>query len=679
MGLTTIGTIPGHFASNAAWVIQVKRKWFDGWQDRSDLFLINVDLSVCEAGVSRCEFFSIYGPGVKLPYEMEIRPRDPADLLGYFVRVIMHDDELGERAIVFSGKVYDEPRMLRGNADAAAGKQQWQAFGPVNSLQRISISRSFWLDNEEKKEIGWLPSLNIRGKQHTLVGNRSKEEQDDGTSYLYGGKEVWNYLHYLIYLLSNFIQQENGPAWTLAGQFEVLASLTASIEWGHTETVYDMIRKLIPREYGLGWMINYTEQGYEIFVYSLLPTDTIFGDMTIPRNPNSVRIQRGNQTDLVEVTVVRSQEHLVDSFRVIGDRIVMCASLAGENAEVENAGELTAKWTPALEQKYIDGAGRPLSDFTDKEHQKARANEKFKDVYQGFIAPINWNYREGILAPKMDADGSFLDEPADFQNSVRSTLGWLPMTDGVDYSTIPATDNNVQDVEPGLQRPIAWVYDSDVAENGGTVGFVETHQNGMSISTMQYELGIWVNATPNHALALGVAFADGSEESDTLEAGDFGPKYDFKTLVATLAWYTDQRIQLAFDVPNELKAGDGSVKEIFVNDAEMWLLAARTVVGVDVNAVLDSGPDMRILRDDRPRLAFIAAGLKARYIEERVRAQAVIKGFKAWADLVGNILELVEEGNGVFDRIGAPITRMEWSLNGHSPVFTIFTGYAGGS
>ncbi len=685
MGTTILGSAQGNSITFTPPTIQYKRSWKGSWQPLDEAQFLTCDFVVCEAGIAKLEFLTRYGPDVKQPYETDIVAREPLDLLNCFVRVQMIDRQTHFERTVFSGKIYDEPRILMGNANVAMGKQHWQALGPAETLKRIDVSRSFWADGDPStvKEIGWLPPLNSRDKQKNLVGNRS-EEPGAGSIFVYGGKQVWNYKQYLDYILFSFVQKDFGPTWSIGGQYGILENLTASIEWGHVENVYQILKKLIPREYGLGFMVTYDNSGYVLKVFSLLGKDTTFGDVTIPANANAVQIQRANQLDLIDVRVVKSNEFLVDSFRVLGAPIVMCASLAGPAATDEVfAGESTKGWTPALEAQYIAGAGSPFDAFTVTQHDKARARAYFKNVYQAFTAPKDWDYRGGVLSPKCELDGTLSTDPGEFQNSVRSTLSWIPLRCDYDYTQDPPVPINDVGIEPGLEKPFAWLIDYDLdGEEGLTAAqsgyYTEVQKLGLNLSIMQADLGVFINASPNHKLALNHAFATDSEADATTKLPE--PLYDYETLIFTIAWKCDQRLQLGFDVDESLKAGDGSRKDIFVENAELWLLAPGTVVGVNADTSLQlSGDTMRVLRNDTDRLAFICAGIKSRYLNDRVRAHAICKGHNPWIDLCGQILQFVEEGGGAQrDVVGAPITRMQWSMTDKCPIMQFFTGYGGG-
>lgn len=662
MSTTVIGSSPLSLPLTfGAPTIEVKAVWSDDWETRTDLEIIRWSFAVSEAGICSAEFRSRYNDTICLPGASSFASADPLDLRDYWVHITLPSDSGAVE--VFKGLVYNDVRDIRGTASRMMGHQPWVAYGPKKILQMMDISTSYWLDGGDEKQMAWLPPMNARDKRKILVGNRSEDTNDDDV-YLYGGTDIWTHGQYLAMLVDKFIQQVGGPTWTIGGQSDVLELLSTNIHFGHVANVADICKKLISREYGLDYCINYTDDGFEIFIFSLLGDDSTFESATLPANPNLVEIERGDQIDLIDVRVVRSRNNMVDRFRVIGRRVIVCATLGGITASAGNS-DLLPQWVDSLVTDYK--AGRGSGDFDADEHDQARKSDKFRSVYQQYGPPADWDWNGGLYSPLIQLDGTIGEDPADVQNSVRSTLEYLPLKENYDYTVDPATgDNSVDGIEPELLPPLAWVYDSDAGL------YVQCEHNGMSVHGPHNELGIYINASPNHLLALNHAFGEGSDEYNTT-AHD--PEYDYDSLVATIAFETGQRVQYGFDVEDDLMVGDGSCKTIYVDDAEMWLLAPNTVVGLNADGTFNLSPDdMVVLRDDTPRLTLICAGAIARYTDERVRADITIKGHMPWVSFAGQILEMVEELDED-SPVGTPITLIEWTM-GSSPQMTMKAGYA---
>jgi hypothetical protein len=69
------------------------------------------------------------------------------------------------------------------------------------------------------------------------------------------------------------------------------------------------------------------------------------------------------------------------------------------------------------------------------------------------------------------------------------------------------------------------------------------------------------------------------------------------------------------------------------------------------------------------------AGLVARYSLDRCRAVVAFHGFIPWAFALGQILQVIQQGDDVAS-VGSVITSVEYIVNGKDPKTIIKTGYA---
>jgi hypothetical protein len=297
-------------------------------------------------------------------------------------------------------------------------------------------------------------------------------------------------------------------------------------------------------------------------------------------------------------------------------------------------------------------------------------------VYQLYLAPVAFDLHALGADVGLDPSGNLLvgdgaGNCPPWQARIRRTLHWLPLVAGWDYTVDPAVNNNPNaadpDYRPQFLSPLVWLWD---VLNGG---FVPAEQNHVAVGIPRNGLGIRLHARPPHLLASQVGtWGDKAGQIQSRTAARF--RWD--ATAATVAFELDSRIKLEYSVPGS-DVTDGT-EEIFISDAEMWLLAKGTALQIDdddVTTLDSSGDAVRILRDDRPRLAMVMAGAIARYCSRRTRAEVTAQGLCPWGGFVGQILGVVSTGSDI-EAVDAPITRVEWT-GGKNPRTVISTGYAG--
>ncbi len=651
---------------------QVKQAWADDWELEPALEVVRYMSASAGQDLGTAFLRHRYG-SIRHPWESGYSTRKASELAGWWVRIVQPTDQglIPQWVGILAG----EGRDVYGADNVPSGLQEIAAYEPLWWLRKVAVSRSYWIEEgaSESINLGWCPSFNARDGRGLLVGNRSSRRYDpanpadpDLGSYLFGGTGTWTRYQALEYLVRWFIDQSalGGPAWTIGGQAEILAGMTDTIRLGTSQSAADLLRAIVPLELGLDYRIVPTDAGFTISVFALSAIGRSFGGATMPANPDTVRIRAAAAADNVTTIVARSDDHRYDRIRVIGRRIVVATTLWGETAAGGSA-SLVGKWSASLETAYKAGTGTPADPPED--HDEARRGERYRPVYQLFGAPAGWLHHDAAAAPLLDFDGNLVDYSrdddtthADYQNQVRETLAWLPLKEGFDYSTDPETDRNPADYVPDLLPAAVWLYDPE------TQRYLSAEEAGVAVHVLKNDWGVFLQAQPNHLLALNHWTGAASSETD--------PKYDYEHMVATLAFETDQRLQLIQELPDA--AGDGSTLDLLVEDAECWVLSHGTVVGTDGDGqLLKSGDSQRVLRNDADRLAAVMAGAIARYYDARARAEIVVRQHLPWSGLIGQVLTVVDEGGNAHE-IQAPITMIDWVVGGPEPVMIVRTGFA---
>jgi hypothetical protein len=642
------------------------------WTLDNDLSMVSCGCFASSTKVSTCEIDRKYG-NTKYPMETAFSSRSARDMTGTWIRLSMIGNQGSQ--VQFVGIIADQSQELQGDGAQPGGDQRWVAYGGLYVLQKLELTKSMFQNaDNSNSEVGWLAGMNRKDKRGLIVGNANSA----GT--FFGGTTVWTHLQFLNYLVTNYIQQKSGPTWTVTGQSDVLGQMKTSVDFGEKMNAAEMLRQIIPVKYGVDFQIVPTTGGFAINIFALSGQALTFaasgGSVTMPSNPNTVKVERENQIDLVDCRIVESDFKRYDKIQVIGKRIVVCGTLRGarvaSNTPVATPGDpsgatLVPKWPDALETDYISAGGDVTANPDDGPEiwDKIRQREKYREVYQHFGAPKTWDLDDGDWAVSCNDDGSQTTDV--YQTTVRETLNWIPLQEGFDYSTNPPTDNSLDDQEQeAVKPPLAWIYDE--SPDLATPRFVQCELVGMSVHHPYQDWGVMIHNDPNHRIALNAWTTEQLATTDLIDQD-----FDFDTLVATIAIESDHRISLTYSLPANLAAGDGSVMPIYDDEAELWILLGQTILDVDTTGNLIASGAQQTTRDDTSRLALVMAGAVGRYTNQRVRVELQFKGYQPWSQILGYILTVVQQGDTV-TTVGSPITSIEFTSSPPSTV--IKTGYA---
>lgn len=712
--LTIGGSSNSQFPVNfAAPTVETKADWSDDWTLKPELTAVSWGIHF-GASHSTCELTRQYGR-VKMPYEADFPSTDRTalDLSGHWVRVKIAGDN--GMITAFIGHIENNSTELLGTDPVPSGIQTWLAFGGAKILNKITIASAYFLNADATtSHVEWLPPMNKRDRHGMVVGNQAA-----GSAQLYGGPDLWSHYDYLQYLLTKFVQQPDGPTWTIGGQAQgILDKMTTTIDFPAAPNMLQMLEQLIPKKYGIDYAILPTDAGFEITIFALSARSSDFAGATMPRNPNKITIDRSD-ISIADIKLVESDEERYDKIQVVGKRIVVCGTLLGAQQETDETEQLTPKWSAGLELKYWQANGLMADENTPIDAvEKERRQDKYRDVYAKFGAPDNWDFAGGAWQVYCGDDGTVKQGGAG-QNLIRETLNWIPLKEGFDYTQDPPVDNTNPDVdvEPDYKHPLAFIL-NEVPDSQTAPIWEQCDQVGMHVSHPFKDWGVQVEAHPQEKLALNHLPAaanddddDDEDEEDEEDDDDLGftaptgiqdistldvLQYDHENLVATFAMESDHRIRLVYDISGtDGAAGDGSVKTIVDNEAELWVVLADTKIGITTRPPSEGSPEdgigtslastgdkMRVLRNDVSRLALIMAGELARYSNERSRATIKYMGLKPIGGQLGGIVEAIQQGDTrrSFD---TPVTSIEWSMprgeNGTVPAMPhtiVKVGYA---
>lgn len=690
----------------------------DGWTFLRTAIFDHASLKCGSEAVSSLTFSTPYGDAIGPFLDGLFHVEAALNLDKAWVKLELAGDR-GDPMTVFVGQVRGESRQVFGSSsNGATGIQTWSAYGGQLQLRLRAVSDAYFLeaDGATFSKDEWSPGFNLR-ESHSLVrGNRSAELMPDGLSYAFGGSATWTRRQALDYLLVRFANDEDedgdpiGPVWTLGGQLSVLDEPLKFVEVGVDSTIESLARKLINHREGIEWGVFPTELGYEIRVFTLVGRDVTVRKCTLPANPGQVTLDAARFGDVESCRVSVDTAHMPSRVRLVGERVVVCATLTAAGLsgghkvplpstlnvlDPTTGATLVGKWTTAQEALYLSGATDVDKTAHEDKHDAARASELYRSVYQRYGYPTGKEL-PALWRPLVDSDGNLTvsGEGAPSQTSVRATLPTTPLREGYDYTQSPPVNVNPDDAtEPEFRPPLvvceasaAEIYakseqPDDVADTD--MLFTAAHQVGLGYSVLKLDLGVLVEASPNHRLARGrVNFDDplsygvsgGIAVSNYDHLADEETAIDARTLAATIAWESDVRLSLEAAVDPD--HDDGTVVVVPAPGAHAWWLAPGTIVSVKDGKIAQSPSVGGVeLRNDADLLAPVMVGIVARYLFARTRAEVQFAGWKPWLGLLGQILTTVEEA-GESHGINAPITSIDLFGGANATPKTVITaGY----
>lgn len=661
----------------ATFLVETSATYLGGWTPRPELELL---FAARFLGLTpdTAQFQRRYGAALKDPTDQQPADRLPLRLAGHWVQIKLIGR--GDPQVIWGGRIFEETDEPDGSesplTDKPGGMQHYVAYGALRILERINFSTSWWFENGALKEIGWLPGFNsqVRAASGAAVprGNRSPAAHSIAgrpSTYLFGGDELWDWFQILDYLLRQMINPQfmDGTAtFKPGGQLSTLQQIREYFPLREAENAAECLARLVPEKYGLSFhfppLVDETGfYGWEFRVVSRCPNGLTLGGITIPSEPVTPLPLLTDRR--FRLAVQRSVENRVRAIRAIGERVVSCFSL-GPNAI--GGGQLRQGWS--------DEAATAYYAASDQE----RGDDRFRDVFQVFLAPANFDFQAGAANPVIPDrtaggspapvwTGSGVTPPA-YQLRVRETLERLPLREGYDYTVVPPVPTASAPADPYdlTYMPLAvWAQVSPTI--GGTVtplrmpadrlSVFEGQQAAAAVAPLDNALGVRIRSAPNHAYALNVAsFATSAFVPSADNA------VDWRLCDLTIACELDQRLTLEH-VATPLSAADvvndGGTLLIEVADAHFHWLAPQTIVGVSGNGYRRSPATGTVLRDDRYKLAFAIAGAVALEQRDRIAAAVQIREVADYGAILGYfVAPTYRNGNTVLDK--AQVSGVRW-------------------
>lgn len=649
-GVTVVGAASAQPEDTAPMTVEVKGYWGGTWVQRSDLECVRATVSTGLDGAGTAEFVRRYGT-VKGPLNTGFTTVFPIRLDYWWIRVSRVTPNGPDT--LWLGQIVNESRRPY-SSGARSGVQTFIAYDAFRLLDTVDVSRSVWLIGGAEYTVHWVPTFNAQDEQNVLYGNRADSILDpaDG-SWTFGGKSTWSRYTAARYILRRFATPVGGPYWYIFGQWDALNALVDVFSLTPGESAGAAIRKLIPPSTGLSYRVEPVfeltpdKAGFALVVFALSGRTVSYGSASLPNNPQKYTLELKNAPNVEVVHIAEVSDQRYATIRIVGGRIVCCCSLFGKNAPAFSAqpadGSLVPKYNATTEEEYRAGTGNGSS--TAEEHDLARRAEKFADAYRQFGAPADWDHQSMQASPACGSAGT-ITRYAQYTNQQRSTLDWIPLLSGWDYSWTTPVNNNDSDYPGDLMKPMVWLYDWDLER------YIQAQDLGYSVHVSKLDWGVRVTGTPNHLLAKGHWTADELLTTET------EPTHDYDRMIATIAFETDYRLVLEY----RTGLSGSSVKEVQVPDAQLWWLAPNTFLGIKTDNPYGTSPGSgTVLRNDASKLHQVMCGMIARYQYKRLRAEIHAHGTRFGPQAVGQMINFLEGSTYYTEYM--PVTGIDWTFS----------------
>ena len=629
--------------------VVAKKKWSDPWKLVS--YLQPISATVCAAPSLPQAKLSYDAGRMKREDTTEFALYSPQDLIDQFTRIEIvrlgwHTDPFETPIPLWTGLVASDGRAPGGTEDGNnVADQHLTAYGLEYLLDRRDIQTSFVLDESSEQPSAFaIDRCLVFNEQFNRgfseKGNRSlvripaeseseSEEASTTGPYVFdrfhddedGGKQLWSVRDIVEHLLH--FHAPPSVRWVLRGPDDVLECL-GKIYPGPVnvtgKTVRQVLTDLIDRRSGLGWFVHtatipanefdeesQAEEVAEIIVFTHLNQPVRVDDTAVvPANMNTVEIpldQFRQLIDEVEQEIDAAQRY--GKIVVLGGHVVTCASWSFTD------GTLKIGWTEDEETRYKQAGGAADAQLADAE----RNRDVYRRVYSLFLIPPEWNGLCGngegkekkVAVPDVNPKTGML-----MQNLPPKARKW-----GYRFSNRLPLEKAKPDVEfseinynPEYRDIFAVV--KDKTKEGADTWAILDGSPDAACATVRVvpaanNFGFDVVATPNHLIAKNHFEGKDAETSEEGEADSKKhPRYDYKDMIITAAFETDQRLKVEMLIPN----GDPDrVLTIECDDLELWHVVNGTVIDVEAGKLKRHTADA-VVRDDsdRARMVLSMAG-----------------------------------------------------------------------
>ncbi len=691
MAGTQINNTGAASKNNVQSLIYVKDSWTDEWKPANYLRPISANEEMLPSTGKAVLRFD-YGD-MKQTDKTTYKKYKPKDFANKFVKIYIITD--GSQITIWTGVIQGDTRSVQLGTSHQSGDQDLIAWGIAHLLDLEPIIDAKIYDSVNGVQtINHFPVFNERNFSGDVgTGNRTETIPNGEKAHCFGGTSQWTNLDILNYLLAN--HQPQGVTFTLDGQPDILDAIVSTHRLGG-QTALEWIGHLVDKRRGI---IAYVESDGEgdpsLYIDSLSGeeiTNTTYG-LVIAANGRQETIKLDSTKKDVTVKYTKQQSVQFDKIVVTGSRLKVCATFDRDQ------GTLVDNWTATEEAAYKAIVAGEASDL-----DRQRKADELKRVFQSFRIPDNWDgqvfdvdipafyYKDALYSfvdpthqvirnasPTLTDDAVLnLDVVSPFFRFIKRFLRDLPLKE-TDIVAAIKTAADADQGEPEFVKMLAFVKEMTWNENAwdqsGPLAptylwngkWIALHEkfknwqgenyNGATISSLDNDMGVFVKASVNHALAL---------ESQVDETARYAVAttntsivVDSSRVCLTAFYETDQEIRVVKYRSGAKNLSNPRTLKIDVDGAEMWYIVPRTVVGLDSNRNLLEHIG-GLVRDDSPALRNLAALALSWYSKERQQVHLTYNDLGPYHNLGAFIKDIAQERHT--QQVGTVVTSKAWDF-----------------
>jgi len=568
---------------------------------------------------------------------------NPTTILGKYVSIWAYNP-WGSTPL-WAGIIDSETVDPHGTSSYAQGVQHLTAYGLEHLLDRVPIVGTYTAGGYIDREV----VFNRRNRYGSgWTGNRSTDPVIDDVYAVSADGATWTNLQLLKYVLASY----SPFTITLCGETEVLESVVAEHDL-RGDTIKTALDKLVDRHRGLGWkLVIGLDDTISLYIFSVMAEPVAWLGTVLPANTDQTAVNLSS-TPWLDPHITTDGLNQYDRIVAEGQQIGVCFSLS--NAD----GTLIPAWTADAETAYEAGSSKESA--TTEDHDTFRNADTYKDVYQKYSVPADWDYLAG------DGIGGtqYTTCPGCTRNGETDpTVTTYPWQSDVGFERfIPIYVGTDGEEEP--RRPFVLVADTD-----GNYHYIDKlkaieEENG-SLSLADNELAMWVSAgNMNHVYALN-HWAVGAAATNKQ------PVFDYESFIATVFMKCDTRLTVTVDITDTPWSTDLlRTKRIRDDDAALWVVLPGTVTDVADGALVHVGVNGSTVRTDVARLRAMAVFAAAYYGQQRRAMTMTVKEIIG-AHAAGSLMVAVLTG-GYWVQLGTVVTERTWDFDAQTT--TIRTGF----